>query len=100
MVSAGICAVLVALAMSRMFKGMILTGSGDRSGRSIGRLHSVLNDGMTLLKASQHSPEDPRIEKELRDVVCDLVSAFGYDPSGLTWRLLPYPGPDDEGRSG
>jgi hypothetical protein len=75
----------------RKFKGMIFLGNGERSGKLVEKLHKRLDDGMNWLSCGQQGPMSEVIEESTKDVVRDLISAFGYDPKGFTWNKLPYP---------
>lgn len=69
----------------------------------INKLRNRLKEALNILSGLQQpdhaeSEEDARMmneerlnfEQELKDAVADLVAAFGYDPSDLTYKQLPY----------
>ncbi len=86
--------------MSREFRKMIFIGNDDYT-REIIKLKSVLIKAVNILseyhqhdlirsKEQIQKLKEDRVhwENELKDCVCDIVAAFGYDLSEFNWKRL------------
>ena len=86
----------------RQITNMVFLGNED-SKTEIANLHLRLDTALMILgglqqpvraESENHFKEllEARLrdEQDLRDAVADLVAAFGFDPSDMTFKKLPY----------
>lgn len=87
----------------REINRMIFFGAGSTSRDAVNHLKQRLDDAVSTLGGLQQ-PGHPESEEEakqeelffakanadLKDMISDIISAFGYDPSDMTWKELPY----------
>jgi hypothetical protein len=86
----------------RQIKSMVFLGN-QNSSEEVAYLHLLLDKAVMMLGALQqpNRAEDEnhfkqlveariKDELELQDLISDLVTAFGFDPSDMTFKKLPY----------